>query len=135
MGALADDVEAEAWQRKVLRDFFEGERLKEIPASRKKRDVVLRWLVRRFTTGVQCREVEVNAMLKPYHPTLPPCAASWWAPACFSVSRASTGARHWTSLPWPRRMSPSSHRFHLLPPRHAVDPQSRAPGPDGHVRP
>jgi hypothetical protein len=68
MAALADDVEAEAWQRKVLRDFFEGERLKEIPASRKKRDVVLRWLVSRFSTGVQYREVEVNELLKPHHP-------------------------------------------------------------------
>jgi len=38
--ALADDVEAEAWQRKVLRDFFESERLNEIPASRKKREPV-----------------------------------------------------------------------------------------------
>src|SRR5688572_16183544 len=38
MAALAVDVEAEAWQRKVLRDFLVGERLKEIPASRKKRD-------------------------------------------------------------------------------------------------
>src|ERR1700737_3322747 len=68
MAALADDVEAEAWQRKVLRDFFEGERLKEIPASRKKRAVVLRWLVRRFTPGLPYREVEVNELLKPAHP-------------------------------------------------------------------
>src|SRR5215212_5906288 len=48
MRSLADDVEGEAWQRKVLRDFFEGERLKEIPASRKKRLVILRWLAARF---------------------------------------------------------------------------------------
>src|SRR5262245_6302578 len=27
MRSLADDVEGEAWQRKVLRDFFEGEHL------------------------------------------------------------------------------------------------------------
>ena len=63
IAALADDVEAEAWQRKVLRDFFEGERLKEIPASRKKREVVLRWLANRFPTGVRYREVEVNQLL------------------------------------------------------------------------
>jgi predicted transcriptional regulator len=68
IAALADDVQAEAWQRKVLRDFFEGERLKDIPASRKKREVVLRWLVSRFQTGVQYREVEVNEVLKPHHP-------------------------------------------------------------------
>jgi hypothetical protein len=67
MAALADDVEGDAWERKVVRDFFEGERLKQIPASRKKRDVVLRHLVRRFTTGVQYREVEVNDLLKLSH--------------------------------------------------------------------
>src|SRR4051794_13548238 len=35
VASLADSVEADAWQRKVLRDFFVGERLKEIPASHK----------------------------------------------------------------------------------------------------
>lgn len=40
--ALVDDVEGTAWERKVLRDFFDGERLKEIPASRAKRLVVLK---------------------------------------------------------------------------------------------
>ncbi|MGI9145493.1 MAG: metalloregulator ArsR/SmtB family transcription factor [Chloroflexota bacterium] len=68
MASWADDVEAEAWQRKVLRDFFEGERLKEIPASRKKREVVLQWLVTRFTVGRRYREVEVNQLLKRHHP-------------------------------------------------------------------
>jgi predicted transcriptional regulator len=68
IAALADDVEPEAWQRKVLRDFFDGERLKEIPASRKKRGVVLRWLARRFPIDVRYREVEVNELLKPHHP-------------------------------------------------------------------
>ena len=68
MASLADDVEAEAWQRKVLRDFFEGERLKEIPASRKKREVVLRWLANRFEPGRAYREIEVNAVIKRHHP-------------------------------------------------------------------
>ena len=36
MVSLADDVEGDAWERKVLRDFFEGERLKQIPAPLKK---------------------------------------------------------------------------------------------------
>ena len=39
IGSLADDLDRDAWERKVLKDFFAGERLKEIPASRKKRDV------------------------------------------------------------------------------------------------
>jgi predicted transcriptional regulator len=66
--ALARDVDAEAWQQKVLRDFFEGERLKELPASRKKREVVLRWLASQIPMDVRYREVEVNELLRRYHP-------------------------------------------------------------------
>jgi hypothetical protein len=68
VAGFADDLEAEAWQRKVLRDFFEGERLKEIPASRKKRSVVLQWLASRFSPDVRYREVEVNELLARHHP-------------------------------------------------------------------
>jgi hypothetical protein len=68
MVALADDVEAEAWQRKVLRDFFDGQQLKEIPASRKKRAVILEWLATRFQAGVRYREVDVNELLRRHHP-------------------------------------------------------------------
>lgn len=62
------DVAGEAWEQKVLRDFFEGERLKEIPASRKKREVVLRWLTGRFEHDRRYPEKEVNALLGVHHP-------------------------------------------------------------------
>ena len=68
MLSLVDDVEGEAWERKVLKDFFEGERLKEIPASRKKRLVVLKWLANRFQADAPYAEREVNEILKRYHP-------------------------------------------------------------------
>jgi len=68
MASFADDVEGGAWERKVLRDFFEGERLKEIPASRKKRDVILRWLAGHFEPGARYTEREVNEILQRYHP-------------------------------------------------------------------
>lgn len=68
MASLADDVNVAAWERKVLRDFFDGTRLKEIPASRKKRAVVLAWLADRFRFGVRYREVEVNEIIKQHHP-------------------------------------------------------------------
>ena len=67
VATFADNVEAEAWERKVLRDFFEGERLKEIPASRKKRAVVLRRLAHEFRTGARYRETEVNDVLLRHH--------------------------------------------------------------------
>jgi DNA-binding transcriptional ArsR family regulator len=68
IASLADDVDAEAWERKVLADFFEGERLKEIPASRKKREVVLKWLAGRFETDRRYPEKEVNEVIKKHHP-------------------------------------------------------------------
>jgi hypothetical protein len=67
MASLAADTSEDAWERKVLRDFFEGERLKEIPASRKKRSVILRWLARRFEPGRTYREAEVKEILQRYH--------------------------------------------------------------------
>ena len=67
IGSLADDVDRDAWERKVLKDFFEGERLKEIPASRKKRAVVLRWLAQRFQPGRRYTERQVNILLQRYH--------------------------------------------------------------------
>jgi hypothetical protein len=68
LAAFAHDVDASAWERKVLRDFFDGERLKEIPASRKKREVILRWLAERFELRRRYRESEVNELLQRYHP-------------------------------------------------------------------
>jgi DNA-binding transcriptional ArsR family regulator len=68
LAILARDEDGGAWERKVLRDFFEGERLKEIPASRKKREVVLRWLAERFAVWRGYSEAEVNDLLQHYHP-------------------------------------------------------------------
>ena len=68
VASFADDVEAEAWEKKVLRDFFDGERLKEIPASRKKRTVILRQLASQFKPGKRYKETQVNAVLLRHHP-------------------------------------------------------------------
>ena len=67
VATFADSLEAEAWERKVLRDFFDGERLKEIPASRKKRAVVLKRLAYEFRHDVRYRETEVNEVLLRHH--------------------------------------------------------------------
>lgn len=65
---LAEDVEGDAWERKVLRDYFEGGRLKEIPSYQKKRRVILKWLANLFEWGRMYPEKEVNEILKQYHP-------------------------------------------------------------------
>lgn len=61
-------VTRESWEQKVLHDFFNGDQLKEIPASRKKRSVVLRWLAECFEPGVRYSEAQVNAFLGRHHP-------------------------------------------------------------------
>lgn len=67
MATLVPDS-GDLYERKVLKDFLEGERLKEIPASRKKRAVVLRWLVSRFEPDVRYPEARVNELLRRHHP-------------------------------------------------------------------
>jgi predicted transcriptional regulator len=60
--------EGDAWERKVLRDFFDGDRLKGIPSYRKKRLVILKWLAEQFARGRTYSEAEVNELIKHYHP-------------------------------------------------------------------
>lgn len=61
----ADPEERE--QAKVLRDFFDGARLKQIPAQRKKRVIVLQHLLERFDPARTYPEKEVNALLREAH--------------------------------------------------------------------
>src|ERR687897_1743134 len=51
----------------VLRAFFDGSRLRQIPASRKKRVTVLRRLLERFVPGRSYPESEVNELLREAH--------------------------------------------------------------------
>jgi hypothetical protein len=62
-------VSEDAYEQKILKDFLVGERLKEIPASRKKRDVILRWLVNFFEEGKEYTEKEVSAIIAVRHQT------------------------------------------------------------------
>ncbi|HIK07728.1 MAG TPA: metalloregulator ArsR/SmtB family transcription factor [Trichormus sp. M33_DOE_039] len=76
LASLIEDVDTEAWESKVLKNYLEIEHsstgivqsLKEIPASRKKRLVILKWLANKFELGVHYSEREVNDLLKTYHP-------------------------------------------------------------------
>ncbi len=51
----------------VLRAFFDGPRLRQIPAARKKRVIVLRRLLERFNPDQSYRESEVNKLLREAH--------------------------------------------------------------------
>lgn len=67
MVMLVDDLQGDAWERKVISDFFDGSRLKEIPASRKKRSVILKWFANLFEYGVLYKESQVNEIIQRHH--------------------------------------------------------------------
>lgn len=54
----------EGEETRTLRAFFDGEHLKQIPAQRKKRVIILRHLLTRFEPGREYGEREVNDILK-----------------------------------------------------------------------
>lgn len=56
-----------AFEQKVLRTFVKRGRLVAIPAQRKKRDVILDWLLMQFEPGRRYRESEVNEILGRFH--------------------------------------------------------------------
>jgi hypothetical protein len=65
--SLGAAVAPDAYDDKVLAAFFDGDRLGSIPASRKKRLVVLKRLISGFEEGRDYPEAEVNAVLKRAH--------------------------------------------------------------------
>jgi hypothetical protein len=57
------------YQARVLENFLDAEhRLVTIPAQRKKRLAILRWLVEDFQPGRQYSETEVNRIISRRHP-------------------------------------------------------------------
>jgi DNA-binding transcriptional ArsR family regulator len=59
---------AEDWDAKVLKNFVAADgTLKSIPAARKKRGAVLRWLMRDFAEGRRYAEKEVNEAIQAHH--------------------------------------------------------------------
>jgi len=64
----AAPVGADAADAKVLQGFVAANgTLKQIPASRKKRGAVLRWLMRDFAAGRRYTEAEVNETIQAHH--------------------------------------------------------------------
>lgn len=67
MQTLAQDVEPKNWETTVLQSFIAGDRITSIPVSRKKRFVLLKWLVEKFECDRDYSEKEVNSILKRHH--------------------------------------------------------------------
>jgi predicted transcriptional regulator len=66
--AIAADVDVDAYDRKVLKDFCTGDgKIKAFPAQRKKFEAVLRYVLRAFEPGVRYSEKEVNQIIAQFN--------------------------------------------------------------------
>jgi biotin operon repressor len=66
--SMAAEVDMEAYDRKVLHDILLPDgRLKVIPAQRKKREVILGYILKAFQPEVHYTEVQVNEILTRFH--------------------------------------------------------------------
>lgn len=71
LGAISGstaNVDLEAYDRKVIRDYTNADgRFKIIPGQRKKLEAVLRYILPAFEPGVRYTEKQVNEILSKYH--------------------------------------------------------------------
>jgi predicted transcriptional regulator len=67
LASIANDLDADDWERKVLSNFMDGERIKDIPVARKKRWAILKWLAGRLDADAEYGENQLNGILKHHH--------------------------------------------------------------------
>jgi biotin operon repressor len=65
---LATDAEVDEATRDVLRAFFDGPRLRDLPMQRKKKDIVLDEVLRRLPRRREYKELELNRFIEVIHP-------------------------------------------------------------------
>ena len=68
IASIAENVLGDQWERKVLNTYLKEGKLTKIPETRKKRNVILKFLVNRFEEGERYPEAHINKVLKEYHP-------------------------------------------------------------------
>lgn len=64
---VTEDVDQDAYARKVLSNYVVNGKLKQIPTQLKKLEVILHWLVKNFEPGRRYTEKEVNEIIKQYN--------------------------------------------------------------------
>src|ERR1700733_12819469 len=67
LATLTSDLDADDWERKVLSNFLDGERIKDIPVARKKRWPILKWLAARLEPDASYNENQLNEIIKRHH--------------------------------------------------------------------
>ena len=68
IASFANNIDTDAAETKILNNYFDSGQLKSLPASRKKRRVILKWLANQFEEDKTYPEKETNAILKQFHP-------------------------------------------------------------------
>ena len=64
---LVPEARPGVYAQRVLGAFVEGQALKRIPATRRKRDIVLEWIAGGFRPGEELSEAQVNERLGRHH--------------------------------------------------------------------
>jgi DNA-binding transcriptional ArsR family regulator len=67
IASVVPEAAPDRYTERVLSAFLDQGHLTKIPSSRKKRDVVLNWLVQRFEIGVDVSEATVNERIQQVH--------------------------------------------------------------------
>ncbi len=67
LASFAGAAQTNESERKVLGNFLDGDRIREIPAPRRKRWMLLRWLAARLPQGESFPDYRLNEILKRYH--------------------------------------------------------------------
>jgi DNA-binding HxlR family transcriptional regulator len=68
LSTVAAEVDADAYDKKVLRDYSRPDgSLKTIPSQRKKLEAILRYVVKSFEAGRRYSEKQVNEILARFH--------------------------------------------------------------------
>ena len=65
---LVDLQVEDVWEQKVLKNFMDGQQIMQIPAQRKKRLAIVKWLANQFEFDVQYPETEINERIERHHP-------------------------------------------------------------------
>ena len=96
IAAVAEEVDLGAYNRKVLAHFcLPDGGLKEIPAQRKKLEIILQYVLKAFQPGVKYTEKQVNETLSRFHADTATLRRE--LVGCGLMKRAGGGGDYWVA--------------------------------------
>lgn len=94
---LADDIEYEAWERKVLETFLDGDQITVLPVGYKKRLAILKWIINFFEEDRKYTEKEINDILQEHYPDSASIRRAFISDGL--MEREGGGGLYWR-IPW-----------------------------------